>query len=150
MLKTENFPNAYKEIFVILNNVDEEQKSKIPDSFINMVKENMNNDYDFKLDKKVEFENQKLLKETEVILQYIFLHYLGTQEQRKIIIDKFKQDMINSELGKGKYDRNKMFRDEKTNKTQLKTEENKMIEYKKQNFIKRFFTKIKKIFIKKY
>ena len=46
MIKQENFPNAYKEVYVILSNMDEKDLCKIPQEFLDMIKQKMNNDYE--------------------------------------------------------------------------------------------------------
>lgn len=61
MIKVSNFPNAYKEVYIILKYVDSEDLKLIPKSFINMLEQNMNDDYEFEFDPNIEFENQKLL-----------------------------------------------------------------------------------------
>jgi len=37
MIKVSNFPNAYKEVYIILKYVDSEDLKLIPKSFINML-----------------------------------------------------------------------------------------------------------------
>lgn len=109
MIKKENFPNAYKEVYVILENMKSEYKNAIPQSFIEMVKTNMNDNYKFELDENIDFEEQKLLKETKTILAYIFLHYWATSEQKEKIEQKYRQDIINIEKSKPKYNPNELF-----------------------------------------
>ncbi len=79
MIKVENYPNAYKEVYVILNNMNEENLKAILQSFIDMVQRNMNNNYEFELEENVDFEEQTVLKEIKVILEYIYLNYWGTE-----------------------------------------------------------------------
>ena len=110
MIKVENFPNAYKEVYVILNNINEEDLKAIPQSFIDAVQKNMNNDYDFKLDENLDFDEQNILKETKVILAYIFLNYWATEEQKSRIMNKFRQDIINEERSKPKYNPDELFK----------------------------------------
>ena len=94
MIKKENYPNAYKEVYVILNNVDKELINKVPISFINMIKSEMNKNYKFELNENVNFEDEYILTETKGILAYIFLNYWGTKEQKDRIMRKFQHDIM--------------------------------------------------------
>lgn len=142
----ENYPNAYKEVYVILNNMDEEKVRKIPETFMNMIKINMNKEYEFELDEKNNLENQKILRETKAILAYMFLNYWATDEQEKRIKQQFKQDVIKDEQQKIKqYNSEIIFKT--TKRKEINTvKPTQLIEYKKENFIYKFINKIKKIF----
>ena len=96
MVKAENFPNAYKEVYEILKYIDEKELKLIPQTFINMIKNNMNNSYKFKIDENIDFEEQKILKETKIVLAYIYLNYWGTNEEKLRITKTFQYD-INKE-----------------------------------------------------
>lgn len=93
MLKKENYPNAYKEIYVILNSLESKEKESIPLEFINLVENKMNSEYDFKLDSK-DFENQKLLKETKAILAYIYINYWSEKDEKLEILKKLKKESL--------------------------------------------------------
>lgn len=93
MLKKENYPNAYKEIYVILNSLESKEKESIPFEFINLVENKMNSEYDFKLDSK-DFENQKLLKETKAILAYIYINYWSEKDEKLEILKKLKKESL--------------------------------------------------------
>ena len=82
-----------------------------------MLKNNMNENYNFEIDND-NFENQKLLQETKTILAYLYLNYWGTDEKKKIIKQKFKQDILQEEEKKKlQYDSNELFKkDERFNK----------------------------------
>ncbi len=144
MIKVENYPNAYKEVYEVLNFMNEEEVKRIPQTFIDMIKINMNNDYDFKLDESIDFEEQPLLKETKVILAYIFLNYWGTDEQKTRIKSKFRQDIIKEEQSKTQYNPNDLFKNKDIQNIQK--EEVSLIEYKSQNIFVKLINIIKKLF----
>ena len=152
MIKIENYPNAYKEVYVILNNMNEENLKVIPQSFIDMIQRNMNNNYEFELEENVDFEKQAVLKETKVILAYIYLNYWGTEEQKNKIMQKLKQDIINEEQSKPKYNLGELLK-----KNQVKNissnivakEEIHLIEYKKKNIFVKLINIIKGLFKRK-
>ena len=145
MIKVENYPNAYKEVYVILRNIKKEDLEKIPKSFIEMVKMNMNRDYKFELDSNKEFEEQNLLKETKVILAYIYMKYWGTSLQTDTIKKKFSQDIIKGEQSKPKYNPDELF-NRKNNENvvqQKEVQDIQLVEYKKDNIFVKFIKKIK-------
>lgn len=74
-MKDENYKNALKEVYDILQNTDEELIQKIPQKFLNFVKENMNQEYISNIDYNAEIDKQKLLPETEAILSLIYKSY---------------------------------------------------------------------------
>lgn len=146
MIKVENYPNAYKEVYVILNNMEKEDVDKIPESFINVVKKNMNNEYEFELNRDVDFKEQDLLQETKAILAYIFLNYWGTEEQNKRIKQKFKQDIMIEEKQKEKLHSKEVFENKKYESNEKQEKTTHMIEYKKENILERILHKLKNIF----
>ena len=81
-IDNENFPNAYTEINEILKFLDNESKSKIPNDFTEMIEKKRNKNYKFEVDETKDLQNQNILRETKVILGYIFLNYLGNDEQK--------------------------------------------------------------------
>lgn len=149
MIKIENYPNAYKEVYVILNYMNKQELEKIPQSFMDMLQKNMNKDYEFELDASVDFEEQSLLKETKVILAYIFLNYWGTEKQRVRIEQKFRNDIAKEEYEKTKYNSKDLFLNKiSSNSSQSinQNEETKMIVYKEKNILSKFICKLKKLF----
>ena len=152
MIKIENYPNAYKEVYVILRNMNENDVKAIPQSFLNMIKNRMNKNYEFKLQENVEFENQELLRETKAILAYIFLNYWGTEEQKTKIKMKFKNDIIKEEQSKATYNPNDLFKNNKISNISSNIAQPKevhLVEYKKGNIFTKLINIIKNIFKRK-
>ena len=106
----ENYKNAYKETYMILNNMKSDDVKLIPQEFIKFLKNNMNNNYNFELDIENNFKNQNLLKETKIILAYIFLNYWSTKEQKERIEQKFRYDIIKEENKKPQYNSKEIFK----------------------------------------
>lgn len=123
MIKEENYPNAYKEVYVILQEMSKEDRNKIPNSLIEMIENKMNNLYDFKLDPDKTFEEQNLLRETEAILTYIFINYWSTDGQKEEIRQKFRNEILEEENKKGQFDYKSLFRNKKQEKIQTNQEE---------------------------
>ena len=142
------YRNSFKEVYVILENTDNELLSKIPAKFMNFIKANMNNEYETKIDLNVDINKQPLLKETEAILSLIYRSYWATNEEKKEFALKDKNEFIEKEKQKkeefqGK-DIYKLF-DERRNISEITLDNNLMI-IKKENFLEKFFKKIISIF----
>lgn len=102
MIKVENYPNAYKEVYEILKYVPKEDLKRVPKKFMDMLEEKMNKNYKFSIDTSKDFiEEQELMIETRTILAYIFLNYWATEIQKEKINIKFKKDIEDAEKQKG-------------------------------------------------
>lgn len=98
MIKVENYPNAYKEVYEILKAVPKEDFDKIPTEFMQIVEKNMNKEYVFSIDPNAHFvEEQEILYETKAILAYVYLNYWATEDEKKIINAKFLKDIREAE-----------------------------------------------------
>ena len=109
---------------------------------------NMNNDYKFDYNPNIDFENQKILRETKAIFAYIFLHYWGTTEQVAAIREQFRKDIFKEEEKKKlEYGNREIFKKESPI-NQISDNNVQMIEYKKENIFSKIINKIKKWFSK--
>ena len=90
MVKT-NYANAYKEVLVILDNLIKEDYDKIPKEYIEFLKSNCNNEYEFYYDNSKTFEEQELLDDTKYILFGLFEKF-GATEIQKEKIKNFKDN----------------------------------------------------------
>lgn len=148
-----NRRNAYKEVYTILQNLNEEEYNKIPSEIIETIKENSNEEYEFVLNNELELKEQLLLPETKAILFNLFRDYLSTpvqkekiikmqSEERKKVEEKKKQNYANVDIFK-------------TNKYKYKDVEEKtinqklqLVQIKKEGFFRNLINKIKS-FLKK-
>ena len=158
MVIVENYPKAYKEVFVILNNMRKEEQNLIPESFMQTIKTNMDENYNFKLEEDVDFENQKLMRETRTILAYIFVNYWASKEQKRKIEKKFKQDIIDWENNKPAYNQEELFESRKAKISKKEnvqnieqtdneiSKENQLTIVKKQTIFTRIIDKLKTFF----
>ena len=80
-----NRKNAYQEAYTILQELDEEEYSKIPPEVIQALKENRNEEYYYEVDEDTELKYQPMLPETKAVLFNIFRDYLATPEQKEKI-----------------------------------------------------------------
>ena len=93
---------AYKEVIEILKHVPEEDVLKIPKEKLDFYKQNMDNNYEYKIDEEKEFENQDMLEETKAILAVIFRDYWANPYQREKILTKENQELAEIEEEKRK------------------------------------------------
>ena len=93
------YRNAYKEVYIILSYLDEDDYNKIPLEVIDAIENNMNED--------VDLSNQQMLPETKATLFNLFRDYLSTPEQKEKIIRMQREDRLKLERQKEqKYGKN--------------------------------------------
>ena len=131
MIDDITFKNSLKEIYDILKNTEKDLVMKIPSSFINFIKENMNRDYVTNIQPNVNINKQPLLKETEAILSLIYQTYWMDDNEKKDF-NLIKEDYPKEDIYK-------IF--EKRKKANISYEATSLIPIKKENFIIKFFKK---------
>ena len=85
-----NYSRAYKDIFYFLMSLEEKYKNKIPKELIKFFKENADNQYVPTIDLSKPLIDQKISKETEVLLCLINLNYWCTQEEKEELLKKYE------------------------------------------------------------
>ena len=82
------YQNALAEVDTILEFMLPELLHKIPNSFLEFIKQKKSKSYTINLDMELPLEEQDLLKETRTILSLIYRSYLCSSEQsRKLKIE---------------------------------------------------------------
>lgn len=81
--KKENINRAFSEVYDIINHLDEKLYNKIPQQFIEMIKENKDNTYHPHIDYNISINEQKLMKDTRIILSLIYREYIYSNENRE-------------------------------------------------------------------
>lgn len=132
-----NRENAYTEVYTILQELNEEEYSKIPPEVLETIEENMNKEYEFILDDELELKEQQMLPETKAILFNLFRDYLATTEQKEKIIKMQNEERQKNELKKQQNYNVDVFQ----NKTKISTktienQDNELIKYKESIFSK--------------
>ncbi len=67
---------AYSEVYDIINHLEDSVRKKIPDDFIAFVKENMDTEYEVKIDYRKSINAQPLLNDTRIILAEMYQKYV--------------------------------------------------------------------------
>jgi len=145
------YKNAFKEVYVILENTDEGLLKKIPTKFMKFIKDNMNVDYKTNIKTDIEIDKQDLLKETENVLALIYRSYWATDEEKQEFSRRSRAEFIETEKKKQEEFKGKSI-DEIFNKKEVKIDkisiDNNLMVVQKESFIKRVLNKILKIFKK--
>ena len=140
---TKEYAMAYTEVIEILKHVPDEDIAKIPKDKIDFYNNNMDNEYNYKLDMTKEFEEQEMSDVTKAILANIFRDYWATPYQRERIEAKEKYDLEKLEEEKReKYNPDDIFKNRQTRG--INNNPNLPVEIKKENFFKRLISFIKK------
>lgn len=142
------YRNAFKEVYYILQNTDEELLNKIPTKFMDFIKNNMNENYEISISTDIEIDKQNLLKETESILALIYRSYWAIDTEKVEFANKDKIELIELEQKKKEQfkDINEIF-EERRNLNNV-TLDNSLAVIPKENFFKRFFNKLMSFFKK--
>ena len=139
------YRQALFEVYKILENTDEEIKNKIPEKFIKFVKENMDTNYKFELEKGKELVRQNLKSETKQIIALIYKYYICDEEERKKIVEKEKIDIRKNfyiDFNKNKKSKIKNIQ----NRDEIENFETSLVEIKKEKWHKKLINKILEFF----
>lgn len=144
------YKNAFKEVYDILENTDEELLKKIPTKFMQFIKNNMNVDYKTNIKKDIEIDKQDLLKETESILALIYRSYWATSEEKQEFARKSKAESIETERIKKEEFKGKPIDEIFNRKVNIDkvTIDNNLMVIQKESFVKRILNRLLKIFNK--
>ena len=151
---TKEYARAYTEVIEILKYVPEEDVNKIPKEKLDFYKNNMDTEYDYKIDTTKEFESQEISDKTKAILANIFRDYWATPYQKERIEEKEKNDIKKIEEEKReKYNPDNIFKNtnqksvDKVIKVESETEKNDNlpIEVKKESFFKKLINFLKSL-----
>ena len=146
-----NRNNAYTEVYIILQELNEEEYNKIPPEVINAIEENRNEDYEYELEDELELKEQPMLPETKAILFNLFRDYLATPEQKTKIIRMQNEARQKNELKKQQMYNTDVFSNRQREKTQYNIQKEKevtgIVQYK-ENIFTRIWNKIKSFFAK--
>jgi len=144
---TKEYRVAYTEVVEILKYVPDEDVQKIPEEKLVFYKNNMDNEYTYKLDMTKEFEEQEMSEITKAILANIFRDYWATPYQKEKIEAKEKYDLEKLEEEKReKYNPDNIFKNKKEKIFVENT--NLPVEIKKETFFKKLISFIKGLFNK--
>lgn len=137
------YRKAFKEVYEILKYVSDEDLKKIPSEILIMIKENMQLDYNYKMNDICDFQNQEISEIAKAILSIIYRDYWATKEEKNNIrIQEFNERNIIEQEKRKEYNPDDIFKKNKA-KTNNTTENIQLVKYKENIFIKiiNFFKK---------
>lgn len=138
--KYNNYRKALVEVDAALKCLKYDDYKKIPQDVFEIIENNMDKEYDYEFDEKVEYEDWNLMPEAKALLYKIFKQYLASDEQLNYLNKKERFERSKIEEQKKKiYSNNKLFKNYEIEKTLPK--DNQLIEYK-ESIIKKFLKKI--------
>ena len=145
----DTYEKAYKEVIELLKYFPRESVEKIPKEELELYKKNMDNTYEYEVDKTKPFNEQKMLDKTKAIFAIIFRDYWASEYQRERILAKEKYDLQKlEEERRKKYNPDDIFKDKEIKDTQLKQEDESksMILVNEEKWYNKIFNKIKSLF----
>ena len=142
---------SFSEVYEIILHMDKELVKKIPVKFINFIKQNKKDNYITNIDYTKSINEQELQRGTRVILSIIYRDYLCNDEKKKELMqkDNLKLRKMEEEL-REKYNPDNLFKKKNAliEEKQENVECKELVGYKAENFLKRFFRKLARLFKK--
>ncbi|MBR3132750.1 MAG: hypothetical protein IKG42_01510 [Clostridia bacterium] len=148
----EEYRRALVEVEAILKNTDDELVKKIPEKFMNYVRDNKANDYSFVVDENKGLLEQDISEETKAILSLIYRDYFCDENERQELIRLEKEEQIREEEEKRKkYNPDELFKKEEKTDTvvepEIKQEDTvALVKYENLKWYQKIYQKILKIF----
>ena len=149
-VKKITYKRAYTELNEIFKIMSVYELNKIPNTFIDNVQKEMDNAYEFELDKDKDLLDQDLMIETKALIVQMYEKFLATKGENESW-QKYDKYCINEieKQRREQYNPENLFKNKQKGsiEEQAQIENTAMIKYEKETFIdkiKRFFTKILK------
>ena len=148
----ESFRDSLSEVYLVIQNSDIDIIKKIPDNFLNFIKNNMNKDIIKTNTQNINLKNM-ISEDAKAILSLIYRDYLVSDEERIALLNEEQiKRMKYEQLLKEKYNPDNLFKKQNSETLNLEnntiTAKTAIIEYKEKNFLQKIFDKIKHLFKK--
>jgi len=141
-----NYKKCLVEVDEILKHLSEEDYKKIPINLLNIIKENKDKTYVWEYDETKSLREQMLSRDTVVILSFINLEYLLTDEQKLLMEQIYKLNNTKLEKEQLKFSGIDIFnnKDEIHSKNNLENSNKNIADIRpyNDNIFKRIFKKI--------
>lgn len=132
------------EVYDIIQHMEINLCDKIPNSFINLIKKNIDGNYLIRIDYSKKIYEQNLQKGTRVILSLIYRDYLCSAEEKEKIIKKDNDELkkIQENL-REKYNPDNIFINKSKIKKEEQTEEKSLTIVQEEKYYHKIFNIIK-------
>ena len=142
------YTDAFTQVYVILNELDDEDYDKIPPEVIAAIRKNRNKEYQFEIDESVDLKDNKLLPEARALLFKIYRDYLASEGQRKKILKMQNEERRKRELKKQQQYNTDVFAIKKQESELKATQQTTDLVSYKENIFKRIWDKLRGVFKK--
>ena len=147
--KTIRYHKAFKEVYILINDLSPELYLRIPKNFIEILKGNMDEDYDITLE---ELNTNGYMEETETLMSLIFRDFICSDELNEKLIE-YDKNQVEQELERY----NNIFGNEEkiasieieNESNEEKIEETSLVVVKEENIFVKILNKIKSLFKRK-
>lgn len=85
----------YKDVYIIIEMMDDKMKNKINNNFIEFLKENQDVNFCGTINKEIPLKEQHLRKEIKLMLSQMYIDYFCNQEEKKEILAVEKNNIEN-------------------------------------------------------
>ena len=149
--KTARYHKAFKEVYLLINDLSSELYVRIPKSFIKIIQENMDESYDILIE---ELNTQGMMEETETMMSLIFRDFICSDELNEKLIE-YDNKQIEKEIERynnifDNDDKNDINKENENKEYNDNIEENHaLVVVKEENIIIKILNKIKSIFKRK-
>lgn len=148
-----NYTNVFKETLEVLKHFDSEFLSKIPNEFLNAMKEFASKStITVNIDTSKNLIEQDISEECKEMISLIFYSYIATKEEKEELTELWNVNEEAYQKGlKEKYNVDNIFENSKKVIETESAENSKkeLVEYKEKNFFQKIIEKIKNWFVKK-
>ena len=145
-----DYSKAFVEVLEILKYIPEEEYKRIPEDKIKFFKDNMDKEYNFKIDPKIELSKQNISREANAIIVTLFRDYFATEKQKEKLenILRVNEEKLEQEKHQ-KYDPDKIFEKIEVPIVEPEKEPEMMAlqEIKEETFFEKFVNYIKRLLI---
>ena len=138
---------AYAEVDKILSFMQISYIEKVPKKLRELFKNEKLKDYDPNIDKNIPLNEQNLERKTYAILAMLNLNYWCNDEEKQELLKAYSNnDKKREEELREKYNPDNIFKNRIKEPEQATEEVKALVEYKKENFIKKLINTIKRFF----
>ena len=142
------YTDAFTQVYVILNELDDEDYAKIPPEVVDAIRKNRNKEYEFEIDESVDLKDNNLLPEARALLFKIYRDYLASEGQRKKILKMQNEERRKRELKKQQQYNTDVFAIKKQESELKATQQTTDLVSYKENIFKRIWDKLRGVFKK--
>ena len=83
MINKSEYEKAYLELYELIKRIPLKDRIKIPNDFIEFLKDNMNSNYTFEYDESKNLLDQDIMVETKALLVQLYENYLAKPEEKE-------------------------------------------------------------------